>query len=91
MPEWRLSFELWSPGPQKVSDPYSEDENSKLSYKTQYILIQKLLAKNSELWYSQYSTTKITKNAHEKKMTVIVIFFSANIFKSIGYRAFRLI
>ena len=58
------------PGPQKISGPYIEVENSTLSYIVHRMLIRKLLTRKRDLSYSQYSNTNIAKNAEKQNSCI---------------------
>ena len=81
-----LSF--GSPGPQKVSKPYIKVKNSKLSYKAHHVLIQKLL--KAKLICDIHNTLLpiFYQIRLKTKMTILVIVFTMNVFKSIGNRTF---
>ena len=77
MPEtcWsKMAVLLWAtpppPGPQKISGPYSEVENSTWSYIVHRMLIRKLLTRKRDLSYSQYSNTNIAKNAEKQNSRI---------------------
>ena len=66
MPETRwpnMAALLWVlvplPAPQRVGDPYSKVENSKLSYRAHRMLIRKLLTRKTALCYWWYSIANI--------------------------------